>query len=132
MRYLFTLALLAIGMIAYAQDENTAMTLRITPQFEFNADSIGFALTPDGVGIMGLEAAVAVTKTESGELIVIGNTEDGIKGIRVKGDGSIVFIDAATVVITRKVFASHSEADAALEVGEEYFLSGDRLVYRKP
>jgi hypothetical protein len=130
MRYLLTLAMVAFGMMAHAQE--AAMTLRITPQIEMNADSIGFALTPDGVGIVSNTGKVVVVKTETGELIAIGNIEDEIKGIRVTGDGKIVFINADTIVILRQTFASHAEADAALQVGEEYYLQGDRGVYRKP
>lgn len=130
MRYLLTLAIVAFGMMAHAQE--AAMTLRITPQIEMNADSIGFALTPDGVGIISNSAHVVVVKTEIGELIAIGNVEDEIKGIRVTGDGEIVLINATTIVISRKTFNSHSEADAALQGGEEYYLQGDRGVYRKP
>jgi alanine dehydrogenase len=122
--------MVAFGMMAVAQE--AAMTLRITPQIEINQDSIGFALTPDGVGIVSNTGKVVIVKTETGELIVIGNTEDEIKGIRVTGDGKIVFINADTIVILRKTFASHSEADAELQVGEEYYLLGDRGVYRKP
>jgi hypothetical protein len=135
MRYLTTIAL-AIGMMAFASGQEPAMTLRVTPQIEMNADSIGFAITPDGVGMISQGyAQVVLYKIEDGSVIaIIGNleAEGQIKGITVSGSGDITTITSNIIVISRKTFASHAEADADLQVGEEYFLTGDRNVYHKP
>ena len=116
--------------------EDMAITMRVTPHLDINADSMGVAIIPGAVGLLSQgQANVILYKIEDGNIIaVMGNVEsdDGPVGIRVSGDGDTVFINSQTVVIHRKTFQSHQEADAALIPGEEYFLAGDRSVYRRP
>jgi hypothetical protein len=127
------LLMLSAAMTGVAQEP--AFTLRVSPQIEMNQDSIGFAITPDGVGLISNSAKVVIFKTsDGGEAAVIGNLEDPsvVKGIYVAGDGARVVINASEIIIVRKEFTSHAEADLQLQKNEEYFLQGDRLVYRKP
>jgi hypothetical protein len=147
MRFLLSfmmLSLLVVGGIAdtnAAPPPDAAVTIRITPQIEMNADSIGFIIHPDGVGIISQgEANVVLYEIrESGEVIAIIGSLDNVdelydvpKGIVVSGQGDKVIITSDIVVIKRKTFASHAQADESLEPGEEYYLAGDRGVYRKP
>jgi len=144
MRFLLSflmLSLLVVGGIAdmrAAPPPDAAITIRVSPQFEMNADSMGFAIHPDGVGLIsnGQASIVLYRIQETGDVIaVIGNLEqddDLPKGILVDGLGKTVMVTSDVILLNRKTFASHAEADEIAETGEEYYLEGDRGVYRKP
>lgn len=144
MRFLLSflmLSLLVVGGIAdtnAAPPPDAAVTIRITPQIEMNADSIGFAIHPEGVGLISQgQANIILYKIqETGDVIaVIGNLEqddDLPKGILVDGQGNKVMITSNVILLNRKTFQSHAEADGFAQSGEEYYLAGDRGVYRKP
>jgi hypothetical protein len=110
--------------------------MRVTPHLDMNQDSMALAIIPGAIGLISPgQANIFLYKIEDGSVIaVMGNVEsdDGPVGIVVSGDGKTIFINSQTVVIQRKTFQSHQEADAALIPGEEYYLAGDRSVYRRP
>lgn len=131
----FFLAILTISAFAASNDStNYSVVKHSQATFTTLDDTTGLAIMPEGAAFISGESIIGLVKTESGVITVIGKpTEDGkIKGISISADGNTVFINASVVVIMRKTFSSHAEADAALISGEEYFLTGDRLVYRKP
>ena len=99
-----------------------------------NLDSQALVVSPDGVGIMSNSLIIGIDKYEGIESAYIGFSADGedFKGIYVTNSGKGVIINADYVLILRPTFNSHAEADAALAVGQEYYLNGDRGVYRKP
>lgn len=134
---LFCMFCFAAPPLLMAQDNEPEppITFRLGDQVEMNKDSIGFAFLTYAVGLISPDAKIFLYKVnDSGEVIaVIGNTDDesGPKGIKVSGDGNVVHINAECVVIERREFNSHQEADNALRVGEEYSLIGERIVYIK-
>ena len=133
MRTLLILALLAFGMSASAQEGATS--IRLAPQFDINADSIGLAIMPNAAGVISLKskAAIAIVKSDEGELLIVGNTtEDFPKGLIVTEKGDTLIINSPSVMILRPKFNSHSEADAELQSGQDYNLIGDRGIYTKP
>lgn len=135
-------SLLVVGGIAEAKagpPEDAAITMRMSAHLDVNQDNIGFAIYPEGAGLIsqGYANVILYKLPDTGEVIaVVGNISDEEadlpKGLLVSGNGDTLYVTSATVIINRKSFNSHSEADDALEVGEEYFLKGDRSVYRKP
>lgn len=131
--FTFILALITFSAFAASNDSTISTTKLSQSNFTSVNDSIGVALTEQGAAFIQGDNLIGLVATESGVIKVVGlATEEGIKGISVSHDGSIVFINASKVVISRKSFASHEAADAELLQGEEYYLTGDRIVYRKP
>lgn len=131
--FTFLLALITFTALAASNDSSISTTRLSQSNFTSVNDSIGVALTEQGAAFIQGDNVIGLVATESGVIKVVGlATEEGIKGISVSHDGSIVFINASKVVISRKSFASHEAADAELLQGEEYYLTGDRIVYRKP
>lgn len=131
----FFLAILIVSAFAVSNDStNYSVVKHSQATFTTLDDTTGLAIMPEGAAFISGESIIGLVKTESGVITVIGKpTEDGkIKGISISPDGNSVFINASVVVIVRKTFASHAEADAALLSGEEYYLAGDRLTYHKP
>lgn len=133
MRTLFLLALLAFGMNVGAQSLQPTQ-MAVQPIIIMNADSQALVVSPDGVGIMSNSIISAITKFEGKESAYIGFSAEGedFTGIYVTDGGKTVFINAERVLIVRPKFNSHAEADSALLSGQEYYLNGDRGVYRKP
>ena len=135
MKSTFTFLFAVIIFMAFAESNDSKISTTKLSQANFTHvnDSIGVALTAEGAAFVQGDNVIGLVGTESGVIKVVGlTTEQGIKGISVSHDGSIVFINASTVVITRKEFISHAQADNELISGEEYYLTGDRIVYRKP
>lgn len=135
MKSIFTFIFAVITFTAFAASNDSTISTTKLSQSNFTSvnDSIGIALTAEAAAFVQGDNVIGLVATESGVIKVVGlTTEQGIKGISVSHDGSIVFINASKVVITRKSFASHEAADAELLTGEEYYLTGDRIVYRKP
>lgn len=110
-------------------------------QYETLENGIGFLLSPEigGAAIAGNDIYMGIVKdseTEE-ELIVIGKLESDEEGqttgfgIIITQDGK-VGIKGKSLKISKPEFTSHEEASSALEKGEEYYLVGDRNVYRKP
>lgn len=131
--FTFILALITFSAFAASNDSTISTTKLSQANFTHVNDSIGVALTAEGAAFVQGDNVIGLVATESGVIKVVGvATETGILGISVSHDGSIVFINASKVVISRKSFASHEAADAELLQGEEYYLTGDRIVYRKP
>lgn len=129
----FVFMLLSIAAFAASNDSTISTTKLSQGNFTSVNDSIGIALTREGAAFIEGDNVIGLLATESGVIKVVGvATENGIKGLSISADGEIVYINASKVVITRKSFASHEAADAELLVGEEYYLTGDRIVYRKP
>jgi hypothetical protein len=131
--FTFLFMLLSIAVFAASNDSTISTTKLSQGNFTSVNDSIGVALTQQGAAFIQGDNVIGLAATESGVIKVVGvATENGIKGLSISADGEIVYINASKVVITRKSFASHEAADAALLQGEEYYLTGDRIVYRKP
>lgn len=131
----FFLAILTVSAFAASNDStNYSVVKHSQATFTTLDDTTGLAIMPEGAAFISGESVLGLVKTESGVITVIGQpTEDGkIKGISISADGNTVFINASVVVIVRKTFASHAEANDALISGEEYYLAGDRLTYHKP
>ena len=130
MRTLLLLALLAFGMSANAQD---LVLKRGGSTLELNTDSTGIQFHNFGVGFTSPNAAIGFAKFGDKRLLLFATTGEGEpKGVLMEEDGSLLVIDATAIIIKRKTFASHAEADESLLAGEEYYISGDRGVYRKP
>ena len=137
---LLLLAVAFTGQMANAQslphEQEPSITLRLGEQVEHNQDSMGIAFLNHAVGLISNDAKIYLYKVDGSRdvIAVMGNTDkdSGPTGIIVSPDGEYVQINSSKVVISRKTFASHSEADAALVSGEEYYLQGDRLTYHKP
>lgn len=130
MRTLLLLAFLAFGMSANAQD---LVLARTGTTIEMNDDTTGIIFTNQGVGFSSPYAAIAIGRFEGKRFLIFETTGEGEqKGIRMAEDGSKLIIKADAVIIFRKTFASHAQADSELLTGEEYYLAGDRGVYRKP
>lgn len=131
-------ALILTGLTVSAQTAAEPMppiTMRYGEQIELNADSIGIAFLNYAVGLISKGATIALVKGDSASnvIAIIGNTSgDSPIGLFVSADGQTLTINSNVVVISRKTFNSHGQADVALQTGEEYYLAGDRLVYRKP
>ena len=129
-----TIAMMTIGMMAHAQDSTETELLNVIRHsqsvYTTANDSTALAVTPDGVAIVHEGAAVGIAVTPKGVFMIMKTHDD--KGISISADGKVIFLNADTIIFARKTFSSHADADAALQVGEEYFLTGDRLVYRKP
>ena len=131
--FIFLFMLLSIAAFAASNDSTISTTKLSQGNFTHVNDSIGIALTQEGAAFIQGDNVIGLAATESGVIKVVGvATENGIKGLSISADGEIVYINASKVVITRKSFSSHEAADAALLAGEEYYLTGDRIVYRKP
>jgi hypothetical protein len=131
--FTFFFMLLSIAAFAASNDSTISTTKLSQGNFTHVNDSIGIALTQEGAAFIQGDNVIGLVATESGVIKVVGvATENGIKGLSISSDGEIVYINASKVVITRKSFASHEAADAELLQGEEYYLTGDRIVYRKP
>lgn len=119
--------------------EAPTVTRVLGSKIEMNIDSISFAVTPEGTGLVTMTEdigpMVILFKTESGVIAVMGTPTDDEtsmpKGIIVSTDGNTVFINATDVIIKRPVFSSHAEADLVLKPNQEYWLLGDRNVYHK-
>lgn len=133
MKTFFFIALLAIGMIAGAQTIKPTQ-LAISPLTIMNKDSISLVVSQDIVGVMGKSIVNAVGHKDSTEAVYIGwgDEENGFNGITVSDKGKFILIETSIVIIARPSFASHAQADASLYSGQEYFLMGDRAIYRKP
>jgi hypothetical protein len=134
MRTLLFLALLAFGMNAGAQSLQPSQ-VAVQPLIIMNVDSQALVVSSEAVGIVSNTIFSVVTKnTESIETAYIGYAEEGqeFKGIYVSDGGKLVVINADQIFIKKPTFQSHSEADAALHSGQEYYLNGDRNVYHKP
>jgi len=125
MRTLLILALLALWMSAGAQNANLNLT---------NKDSISLIVSQDIVGFLGKELVSSMGHKDETEAYYIGNYDesDVFNGIIVYNKGKYIVISGSQIVILRKTFASHAEADESLLGGEEYYIAGDRGVYRKP
>ena len=98
-------------------------------------DTTSLVLSPEGTAILGKDAVVGIVKGSDDYYILVGYPQDTTPkalGISIAQQGNVIFINAPVIVISRKTFSSHEAADAALLSGEEYYLQGDRLVYRKP
>lgn len=96
------------------------------------------SITDDAVGIMAETLVIGIGNDDDGKnIIVIGapneleDSEDMPKGIIVTRDGTIL-LNSERVFIQRAEYGSHAEADLALLKGQEYYLIGDRNLYRKP
>lgn len=133
MRTLFLLALLAFGMNAGAQSLQPSQ-VAVQPYVIMNTDSIAVAVTSEAVGLIGKTIFSAITEDDGKEKIFIGNVDESgsFSGLIVEEGGKTVVINANNVLIIKPSFNSHLEADAALQKGQEYYLIGDRGVYRKP
>lgn len=133
MRTLILLALLAFGMNAGAQSLQPTQ-MAVQPIVLMNVDSQALVVSPQGVGIMTNTLINAITKHEGIESAYIGYSAEGedFKSIFVTNGGKTVVINAESVIILRPKYNSHAEADSALLSGQEYYLNGDRGVYRKP
>lgn len=133
MKQILTIILAALAITSYAQEPT--ITIRYGEQIELNQDSIGLAFLSNSVGFTSKGASIGLVKGffEGRVIAVVGNTNgDSCRGLMVSTDGEMLTINSNVVVIVRKTFASHADADAALITGEEYYLEGDRIVYRKP
>jgi len=133
MKTLFLIiAIMFTGMVASAQDFEPTQ-IAIKPWGIMNADSQAVVVMPEAVGLVGKSVFIAVNTFENKESAYVGQSDDsGFKGICVAESGELVFINASKVIILRPKFASHADADASLINGQEYYLNGDRVVYRKP
>ena len=132
MRTLLFLALLAFGMNAGAQSLEPSQ-VAIQPIVLMSVDSQALVVLPNGAGILSVGMASMITKIEGKNSLMIGDEgETEWKGIVVTDNGESIYINASKVVILRSKFNSHAEADAELATGQEYYLNGDRGVYRKP
>jgi hypothetical protein len=130
MRTLLLIALLTLGMSVHAQD---LVFKRVGSSLELNDDSTGIEFHNFGVGFKSPNAAIGFGKFGETRLLMFCTTGgEEPKGILMEEDGSMILIDATAIIIKRKTFASHAEADESLLQGEEYYISGDRGVYRKP
>lgn len=137
MNKIYTLMLIAIGMMAavHAQTESLQPTIvAVQPYVVMNTDSQAVVVTDEAVGIVGTSVFCAISEFENKENLYIGNSAEnnGFKGIIVTDGGETVLILASKIIIIRPSFNSHAEADAQLTSGQEYYLNGDRGVYRKP
>lgn len=137
MKQFFTIILTALAITSYAaSNDSTQFSVVKHSQATFITldDTTGIAIMPKGIAFVSGDAVIGLVKAENGAVLVHGlPQEDGsIKGISVSSDGSIVHINASKIVIVRKAFISHAQADNELLSGEEYYLIGDRIVYRKP
>lgn len=133
MRTLILFALLAFGMNAGAQSLQPSQ-VAVQPYVIMNTDSIAVAVTSEAVGLIGKTIFSAITVDDGKEKIFIGNVDESgsFSGLIIEEGGKTVVINAESVLILRPKFNSHSEADALLVSGQEYYLNGDRGVYRKP
>lgn len=132
MRTLLFLALLVTGMVANAQSLQPSQ-VAIQPIVLMSVDSQALVVLPNGAGIQSVGMASMITKIEGKNSLMIGDEgETEWKGIIVTDNGETIYITSSKVVILRPKFNSHSEADALLVSGQEYYLNGDRGVYRKP
>lgn len=137
MKQFFTIILAALAITSHAaSNDSTQFSVVKHSQATFTTldDTTGLAIMPEGIAFVSGDAVIGLVKAENGSILVHGlPQEDGsIKGISVSADGSIVHINASKIVIVRKAFISHAQADNELLSGEEYYLIGDRIVYRKP
>ena len=133
--FTFLFMLLSIAAIAASNDStNFSYVKHSQPTVITYDDSTGIMIGNIGTGILGGESAIGAKKTEAGIILFFGRFDenDKLKGITFSEDGRSIIIDASSVVIVRKSFTSHADADTALQPGEEYYLIGDRIVYRKP
>ena len=133
MRTLILFALLVTGMVTNAQSLQPSQ-VAVQPYVIMNTDSIAVAVTSEAVGLIGKTIFSAITIDDGKEKIFIGNVDESgsFSGLIVEEGGKTVVINANNVLIIKPSFNSHLEADAALQSGQEYYLIGDRGVYRKP
>jgi hypothetical protein len=148
MKKILILILIVLSINAYANDSTyLSTTISTIPKIDMNVDSLGFAISDEGVGIISIannkSSNIILYKLENGEVIaIIGNADepdpneingyvsDIPNGIIVSNSGKTVFINAEKVIIKRREFNSHSEAESVLNINELYYLRGDRNVYR--
>ena len=133
--FTFFLAIITIASFASSNDSTTYSVVKYSQGTFITAnDTIGLLIVEQGVGISRGDALIAIMQTENGVKLAMGTSDENnvIKGISISADANIIFINASTIVIARKSFVSHGEADAALISVEEYYLAGDRLTYHKP
>lgn len=102
-----------------------------TTYFTVN-DTAGLFISETGAGVISVSGAIIGIGKDTSEVIALGYIADTLKGIAISDIGKVITISAEKIIISRKTFTSHEAADAALAKGEEYYLQGDRLVYRKP
>lgn len=137
MKSLFTffLAILTVSAFAASNDSNNYSVVKHSqPTFTTLDDSTGIAIMTEGVGFVSNNAGIALWKTEAGVIVAVGvkDANEDLKGIIISSNGELMKIEASHIIIQRKAFISHAQADNELLSGEEYYLIGDRIVYRKP
>ena len=133
--FTFLFMLLSIAAFAASNDSTTYSVVKHSQATIITYDDItGLVIGDEGTGFISDKAGVSLWKTDNGIIVAIGtkNNDGDLKGIKILPEGNVLIIDADKVIINKKSFASHAEADAALLSGEEYYLTGDRIVYRKP
>jgi hypothetical protein len=137
MKSLFTIILSVLFTVSFAAS-NDSTTYSVVKHSQATIitydDSTGLVIGGEGIGFISEDAGVSLWKTDEGVIVAIGtkDNEGNLKGIKILPNGNVLVLDAARVIITRKSFTSHAQADNELLSGEEYYLTGDRIVYRKP
>jgi hypothetical protein len=122
-------------------EDVTITKLIKTFQFEAIEEGIGFFASPEdkAVGVASSKLKIGILKdVESGkEMLIVGNVfstpEGGTDGFGIAIDETgLVSIKGSVLKVVKQEFVSHEAATETVESGEEYYLVGDRNVYRKP
>ena len=129
------LAMLFTGMVTRAQEVQPTQKI-VAPYILINNDSLGLAVTPEGVGIVSNTIQVVVFKNEGKEQALMGVTDSitgALSGVMVADKGNVFYLASETTIIETPIFDSHADADASLlNPNQPYRLRGDRNYYHKP